>query len=371
MKFLHTADWQIGMMAKGYGRAGERLRKQRLDSGERVVAAATSHGVDFMLVAGDLFEDNGVERTLIQRTVDILARFQGPVFILPGNHDPLVPGSVWEHPAWRSASNLFVLGAAQPVEIHGGFLYPCPVIEKYSRKDPTAWIQAVGEAQIHVGMAHGNMEGLPGGDPDLPIPRDAAKRRGLDYLALGHWHSTLTYSEADAKISTAYCGTPETSGFGERDSGNALIVEITAPGLPPAVRSLPTGALSWQIIRQEIRVPGDLSVLRQACEAIPKPEDALVDLYISGLLFADEQSELDHIQDILASRFLFARVNCMQLRPSPDDDRWIDVLPAGVLREAAARLRAMAADPGKDSQSGATASRALMELYALIGGASE
>lgn len=371
MKFLHTADWQIGMMAKGYGRAAERLRQERLRSGERVVAVAAEHRVDFLLVAGDLFEDNAVDRILVQKTADILARFGGPVFIIPGNHDPLVPGSVWEHPAWRSAANLFVLGEPQPRAIPGGHLYPCPVTEKYSRKDPTAWIQASGAEAIHVGLAHGNMEGLPGGEPDLPIARGTAKRSGLDYLALGHWHSTTTYADADGKVSAAYCGTPETSAFGERDSGNALLVDIAAPGAAPVVHSLPTGSLSWQVIRREIRVAGDLGTLRRECEAIPTPEDVLIDLAISGLLFADERRELDHIRDILDARFLFARMNCLHLKPSPADDRWVEGLPSGVLREAVARLRTMAAASDADPRTAATASRALMELYALIGGGSE
>jgi len=64
MKFLHTADWQIGMKAAALGDAGARVREERLAAGRRVVEAAKSHHVDFVLVAGDLFEDNAVDRVL-------------------------------------------------------------------------------------------------------------------------------------------------------------------------------------------------------------------------------------------------------------------------------------------------------------------
>ena len=119
MRFLHTADWQIGMKAAALGDAGARVREERLAAGRRVIETAKSHNVDFLLVAGDLFEDNAVDRVLVQKVVDILNSFGGPVYVIPGNHDPLVPGSVWEHPAWKSASNVHVLFEEALVALEG------------------------------------------------------------------------------------------------------------------------------------------------------------------------------------------------------------------------------------------------------------
>jgi DNA repair exonuclease len=141
MKFLHTADWQLGMKAAHVGEVGARLREERLLAARRVVETAQVHSAQFILVAGDTFEDNGVDRVLVQKAADILAGSNIPVFIIPGNHDPFTPGSVWEHPAWKSAGSVQVLYEEQPVEIPGGFLYPCPVKEKHSGKDPTAWMR--------------------------------------------------------------------------------------------------------------------------------------------------------------------------------------------------------------------------------------
>lgn len=80
----------------GSGRCG--VRRIRGHATRRVVEAARGSGADFILVAGDTFENNGVDRVLVQKVADILAGFGGPVYLIPGNHDPLVPGSVWEHP---------------------------------------------------------------------------------------------------------------------------------------------------------------------------------------------------------------------------------------------------------------------------------
>ena len=152
MKFIHTADWQIGMKAAHVGAWGKGP-EARLEAARKVIEAAEDRGADFILLAGDTFEDNGVDRVLVQKTADILGKSPVPVYFIPGNHDPLVPGSVWDHPSWGEQAKIQVLRAAEPVEVPGGTLYPCPVLEKHSRKDPTAWIDAT--------RTEGSGSGLP------------------------------------------------------------------------------------------------------------------------------------------------------------------------------------------------------------------
>jgi DNA repair exonuclease SbcCD nuclease subunit len=72
MKFLHTADWQLGMKAVQVGGAGERVRAERLKTAEQIIRLAREQAVDFILLAGDIFEDNAVERVLIQQAADLL-----------------------------------------------------------------------------------------------------------------------------------------------------------------------------------------------------------------------------------------------------------------------------------------------------------
>lgn len=206
MKFLHTADWQIGMKAAALGDAGARVREERIAAGRRVVETAKNHNVDFVLVAGDLFEDNAVDRVLVQKVADMLSSFGEQVFIIPGNHDPFMPGSVWEHPSWKSASNVHVLLDEAPVEVHGGVLYPCPVREKHSGLNPTAWIPSERDERIRIGIAHGTVDGIRQDEPEYPIPRDAVQRAGLDFLALGHWHS---YGRIQVRMGPPVWHTPE------------------------------------------------------------------------------------------------------------------------------------------------------------------
>jgi len=370
MKFLHTADWQLGIKVAHVGGDGVRIREERLASLNRVAEAAQSHSVDFILIAGDTFENNGVERTLVQKAVDILSNFKIPVYLIPGNHDPLTPGSVWEHPSWESANKVTILRKEEPVRVPGGILYPCPVREKYSRKDPTEWIRASDAEGIRIGVAHGTVEGILQEEPDYPIPRDAAIRAGLDYLALGHWHSTAIYPAPDGAERMAYSGTHEATKFGERDSGNVLIVDIPSPGTPPKITPVHTGNLSWHTIDEDIRESGDLLRIRSQIEAIENPASTLVKLRIGGLMFAEDSDEVNRIQEVLTSRFLFSHVDVSMVRPSPEDENWVTNLPHGILRNVAARLKELAApdftEKRPEGVSPEVASKALLELYALV-----
>src|SRR6266487_6847320 len=94
MKFLHTADWQSGMKAAHVGAAGQRVRDERLAAARRVVQAAKNANAEFILVAGDTFEDNGVDRVLIQKVADVLAGFSGPVYVIPAIALTLSSGSI-------------------------------------------------------------------------------------------------------------------------------------------------------------------------------------------------------------------------------------------------------------------------------------
>lgn len=371
MKFIHTADWQIGMKAAHVGAAGKAVREARLYTILTIVTLAQENHANFILVAGDTFENNSIDRLQVQKVADILSKTQIPVFILPGNHDPLVPGSVWEHPAWKTCDNVHILIEREPIEIPGGIiLYPCPVLQKYSRKDPTTWIEKSREDRIRIGIAHGTVEGVHQDEPDYPIPRHAAERCGLDYLALGHWHSTTTYEDSSGCIRMAYSGTHETTKFGERDSGNILLVDIPGRGIPPVVKNIHVGTLTWKLVEGNLRAPGELASLRKDIENMENPEKTLMDVRIKGLLFCEDRGEIEQIRDILDSRFLFGRFDLSDAIPSATDDKWVADLPPGVVRETANILRDLSKPnfSGKrpDWVTSEIASRALLELYALV-----
>jgi len=361
MRFLHSADWQIGMKARHVGRAGDAVREARLEAARRVIDVARERGAAFVVLAGDTFEDNAVDRVLVQRVVDVLAKSSVPVYVLPGNHDPLVPGSVFDHPAWTTPAAravVTVLRDASPIRAPGATLWPCPLSEKTGSKDPTAAIPPPAAppdlAEIRVGIAHGTLEGV-GVDveEEFPIPLDAAERRRVDYLAIGHWHSTFV---APGSGRVAYSGTHETTKFGERDSGNVLLVEIDAPGAAPRVETIRTGSLAWRQERRELLSAADVDAVRRDLEALPDPDRTLVHLVLSGALGVDALAATERLDEILAARFRFGRVDREKLVLAPGDASWVAALPAGPVQAAARRLAAAGDDD-------AVAREALVRLF--------
>jgi DNA repair exonuclease SbcCD nuclease subunit len=360
MHFIHTADWQIGMRAVHAGGAAQNVRAARLRAAERVCETATQEGADFLLIAGDTFEDNSVDRQLVIAVAGILGSLTIPVFVLPGNHDPLQPGSVWEHPVWNTAANVKVLKERRPMEIPGGTLLPCPTFARRSPEDPTAWIANETADGIRIVVAHGSVGELMPEEGGFPIAMDTAVRTNADYVALGHWHSTLLLpSNGAARM--AYSGTHEATRFGEANSGNVLLVNIAAQGVAPEIRIKKTGELRWERvgIGETITTPGKLAEVTRRLAQMPDQDKTLLEVVLSGLLFERDRDELPRIESA-CSRFLSARIDKSGLRPAPNDDDWVRHLPTGAVRATAARLQQLASG---NSETAEVATQALLELY--------
>lgn len=337
MKFLHTADWQIGISLAQLGDKAAEARNRRVSTAREIAALAGRHNVDFVLVAGDTFEHNGVGEAVVFEIASTLNGFPCPVYVIPGNHDPAVPGSVWERPIWKDCPKVHLLTEPCPIDVPGGTLFPCPVRDPYAAEDPTQWIPTEPSEGIRIGLAHGAVLGNPEIEPGYPIPRNAPELRRLDFLALGHWHSTALFPPS-GPARMAYSGTHEPTRFGEPDSGNVLLVEIPAPGAAPRVEKRRVASLQWLTLERTIRDAADLKALRAELECLPDPANSVVECRLHGVLRRAHLDELDPVEAFMAERFFFGRLDTAGLLPEPQDSGWIEDLPAGYLRHAAQRL---------------------------------
>jgi hypothetical protein len=142
------------------------------------------------------------------------------------------------------------------------------------------------------------------------------------------------------------------------------VVDITGRGAVPNLTSITTGRLAWETIRQSVDQPGALKALADALDAVEAPEDTLMRIQLEGILFMEDRESLARVEEILSTRFLFGSLDAGSLTPAPDDDRWIDALPAGPFREAASRLKAMASQSATEGER-AVATQALLHLFDL------
>jgi DNA repair exonuclease SbcCD nuclease subunit len=262
VKFLHTADWQMGMKALQAGAKAKEVRAKRFETAARVVELANREGVEFVLLAGDLFEHHDVDEAVVRKTVAILDSFAPiRVFVLPGNHDPLITGGVWDRQSWqRIGGHVTLLREPAEVQVRDRVsLFPAPLRQKQSTLDPTAWIPArtAGDDRIRIGVAHGALDVLPE-RTNFPIAATRAEQVGLDYLALGDWHGFVQHGR------TVYSGTMEQTSFGEKDPGNAVIVEVSGPASEPLVSRHRVGALQWSEHEPSIHDATDVEHVRKA-----------------------------------------------------------------------------------------------------------
>ena len=394
IRFLHAADLHLGLRVTRFGaEVNGRVQEARLKALETLVAKAGD--VDFVLIAGDLFDDNHVNAGTSRRALELFQSIGRPVFIIPGNHDPLTADSVFSRPPWSSISggNVNLLRTSEAVALPGGTLLPCPLFAKNSLDDPTRWItpRAPGDANIRIGLAHGSLndrENLP--PDDHLIDRHVADAKGLDYLALGHWHSPSRHADRGGAIRTVYPGVHEPMRFSESPDfaigwsaysntertdlftddgrGRALIVTIEKAGAVPQIDEIDTGRLQWREETYTIRDEQELSSLIDQLGRRPGQEHQLLRLHLQGTLPARALARLDELDATLAggqggvlSRYHWADLDIKQLHAQPTDAELQELAGNGIVRAVYDRLRAESAH--SDPAVHATSRESLLLLY--------
>jgi DNA repair exonuclease SbcCD nuclease subunit len=250
VKLLHSADWQLGCRFNRFGEKAELLRQIRFNTLRRALEEARKRRVDAFIIAGDLFDDNEVEESVVTKALTTFADFSDlPVFILPGNHDPFTgPGSVWNRKSFLDApKNVRVFRQAEFVELDAGFLLASPLHQKQSTLDPSLKLDELAKElprqSLYVGITHGSLA-IPGQHQpnDFPISLQAATRAGLDYLGVGHWHNWQMHDNGRLVMP----GTPEQDSFEHGGAGFVAHVTLSEKGASPQVQQVRVGRMRWR-----------------------------------------------------------------------------------------------------------------------------
>lgn len=255
MKLLHSADWHLDSPSAGL----PALRQALLDIPERVVQTALEHACDLILLSGDLF-DGPASPESYQRVYEALRSAQIPVFISPGNHDPVTADSVWLTRQWPDNVHIFKANQPQSVvlphldcRVYGG---------AFTGPESGAMLhqfRANAQERYCIGVFHGDPLVLS--SPYNPVTALQAERSGLDYLALGHIHKTGQLRRGSTLC--AWPGCPMGRGFDETGEKGVLLVTLQgrcqAEFLPLATA---------RFFRQEVEVRGDpISALAEVLPA--------------------------------------------------------------------------------------------------------
>jgi DNA repair exonuclease SbcCD nuclease subunit len=190
--------------------------RDRLATLPKVLDAALSVEAHVVLLAGDSFDNHRQPVELLERAAQILRDYARPVVILPGNHDPLTPDSVYRRGGLGEVSNVSILG----LNVDKSVLFPEFDLEiwghahfDYTDMSPLANPRPR-TTRWQLAAAHGHYVD-EARDPNRMIGswlihREELLATGADYVALGHWNQCIPVGNGD--INAHYSGSPEYTG---------------------------------------------------------------------------------------------------------------------------------------------------------------
>jgi DNA repair exonuclease SbcCD nuclease subunit len=369
-RFLHTSDWQLGMTRHFLGTdAQPRFTAARVEAISRIGRLAVEEHCDFVVVAGDVFESNLVERRVVVRALEAMAEQPALTYLLlPGNHDPLDATSVFRSPTFlhHQPPNVTVLETTAPIAVRPGVeVVGAPWVNKQPLTDlaDDACEGLACDGTVRILVAHGATDSY---SPDRDDPsvvsvealRAHLRDRRIHYVALGDRHSTTDV--ADGRV--WYSGAPEPTDYDEVAPGNVLVVDLDGGECSVTTRSVGT----WRFIHHRAELTGDddLDLLDRWFDAVQDKSRVIVKLSLVGQLslrqMARLETLLEHQSDLLGAIERWDRRSDLVVLPDRDDQD--DLGLVGFAREALDDLRSAALG---DEDGAATARDALGLLYRL------
>lgn len=351
-RFLHSGDWQLGMKRRFLGEdAQARFDEARFDAIRRLGDVAERERCDCVVVCGDVFESNAVDRRTVARALDALRGVRVPVVLLPGNHDPLDGASVFDTPAFTRGApdHVHVLRDATPLRVRPDLeVVGAPWHSKRPGRDLLA--EALdglpAPAGTRVALAHGAVDVLSPDrdDPaaiDLANAERAIRDGAIHYLALGDRHSRTRVGETDR---VHYAGAPEPTDWGEIDPGQVLVVDVD----PSRVRVEAHRVGTWCFERRAgvaLNSAEDLDALAAWLDGLPDKARTIVRLSWEGTLDLRGHARLEALVE--RARDVFACVDVWEpecaLALLPDDADFEALGLSGFAARAVEKLRADAA----------------------------
>ena len=297
-KFIHGADFHLDSAfgALSARQAAARRRESR-ETVFRLANYVNQHGIDLVLLAGDLFDSGSAFRETGEQLAAALGQMEAKVFISPGNHDWYGPGSPWQTVEWPENVHIFEenhLMAAEVPEldlvIHGAAFTQAEQTESFLQG-----FKVPEDGKLHFGLLHGDPE--PAEDRYDPIRRSEIEESGLAYLALGHIHKRLEPQKYGGTL-CAWPGCIEGRGFDEL--GEKGFYEGTIENGSVSLRFVPFARRRYEIL--EVNVTGQDP--RTAIEtALPgETEQHLYRILLTGET-GESGVNTTALQEVFADRF--------------------------------------------------------------------
>ncbi|MCP9271065.1 metallophosphoesterase family protein [Mycolicibacterium arenosum] len=305
MRFIHTADWQLGMTRHFLNdEAQPRYSAARRDAVAGLGALVAEVGAEFVVVAGDVFEHNQLAPGVVAQSLEAMRGIGVPVYLLPGNHDPLDAGSVYTSPLFTAQrpDNVVVLDRDGVIDVRPGVQI---VSAPWRSKRPTvdllgaALADLTGDGTIRIAVGHGGVDIF---EPDrekasqirLATVEAALERRAVHYVALGDKHSRM---QVGGSGRVWYSGSPEVTNYDhvEPDSGHVLVVDVDEDDAahPVQVDARRVGRWRFLTLRHTVDSARDVTDLDINLDNLTDKERTVVQVGLTGTLSVTDMAALD------------------------------------------------------------------------------
>lgn len=363
MRFLHTADWQIGMTRHWLtGDAQARFGAARIEAIRSVGRVAREQECEFVVVAGDVFESNQLQPQTVLRALEALREVEVPVYLLPGNHDPLDAMSVYRQPTFVQSCppHVHVLDGSGPVPVRAGVeILAAPWHGKHPDTDLVATILSrVGPADgtVRVVVGHGVVDVLdprrdnPAAIATAPLEQALAQGR-IHYVALGDRHSRTCVGGSGA---IWYAGAPEVTDPREEAPGDVLVVAVSdrdddGDHAAPVVTRHRVGTWEFGVWHRGLAGLSDVQRLDAELSAVGNKDRTVLKLALRGTL---SLAEFTHLSETLARHdAVFGGLRewdrHTDLVVLTDDADWLDCGLGGFVAAAAHEIDGHAVRPSR------------------------
>lgn len=225
MKFVHIADmhFDVPFTTLNKKELGNIRRLDQRKALKKVVDYIKQNNIQYLFIAGDLYEHEYVKQSTIEYINNLFKEIGNTkIYIIPGNHDPILKNSYYSKFKWNKNVHIFSTNIEKiqedEVDIYGfGF------DNFYMKESKYQDLQIENKEKINILITHGSLEGGTSTDMEYnPMNKIKLNNLGFDYIALGHIHKT-NYNE-ETKI--IYPGSTISLGFDELGSHGMIVGEI-------------------------------------------------------------------------------------------------------------------------------------------------
>ena len=251
MKFIHTADIHLDSPLSGLsayqGAPTALLRTATRDAFSRLVDVAIEEAVDFMVIAGDLYDGNWKDYNtghFFCREMGRLNLASIPVYVLFGNHDAdsemtkklQLPPNV--HTFDSRKPSTFCIDALK-VALHGRSYKEAATLDNLAASYP-----APTAGWLNIGVLHTALEGYAAHARYAPCTLAELNAKGYDYWALGHVHEHEILQTAPWVV---FPGNLQGRSIRETGPRGAVMVTTDGAGIASVERLLVDG-LRWHLV---------------------------------------------------------------------------------------------------------------------------